>query len=187
MGNSCADVNVVKVKEKQMLTIKTKKIEKVFNIKVIPFSICLGVDTASRTGWCLIHADPNNVMFDYGTINIKTKDKYEKYDRYINKFIDLLKSNYTVVIEESFYGKNVKTFQLLSRLGGFVYAVCHLIGIVDKRFILATSARKNLSFKGNAKKEIIHKEFIKRLNLKIDDPDIIDAMILALNGIIDEK
>ena len=89
-----------------------------------------------------------------------------------------------MIIEESFYGRNVKTFQMLSRLGGFAYAVAHLNGLKEKKFLLATTARKNLGFKGNLKKKVIQKEFIKKLKLQLEDEDIIDAMILALNGIL---
>jgi Holliday junction resolvasome RuvABC endonuclease subunit len=89
-----------------------------------------------------------------------------------------------IIIEESFYGQNIKTFQMLSRLGGFVYAIAQLNNITDVKFLLATTARKNLGFKGNAKKEIIQKEFIQKLELKVEDNDIIDAMILVMNGII---
>ncbi len=168
-----------------MLKIKTKKLEKIFGKKVIPFIECMGVDTASRTGWCLAITDPDYITFNYSFIDIKTTDKYFKYNQYIEIFSGLLKKNYILIVEESFYSKNVKTFQMLSRLGGYVYAMGHMIGIQDKRFILATSARKFLGFKGNAKKQIIQKEFIKKLNLQFDDEDIIDAMILALNGVFE--
>ena len=170
------------------MNIATKTIEKIFKRKVIPFVSVIGVDTASRTGWCKIYTKPDYVTFNYAFIDIKAKNKYYKYNQYIDIFSGLLNQKVdAVIIEETFYGKNVKTFQLLSRLGGLVYAVAHRLGIKDKYFMLATSASKNLGFKGNLKKEIIHKQFIKKLSLKLDDKDIIDAMILALTGILEEK
>ena len=169
-----------------MITIKTNKIEKAFGLKVIPNITCLGVDTASRTGWCKATTYKKEVMFDFGIVDIKTSDKYFKYNRYIETFKSLIDAD-KVVIEESYYSKNVKTFQMLSRIGAFAYASAHLNKIPDTSFILATSARKYLGFKGNAKKEIIQKEFIELLNLKIDDNDVIDAMILSLVGILEEK
>ena len=170
------------------MKLKTKLIEKAFKGKVIPFITVMGIDTASRTGWCKATTAPDYVTFDYNFTDIKTRDKYYKYNQYIDIFTNLLKSEIDIiVIEETYYSKNVKTFQLLSRLGGFVYAAAHTVGIKDKRFILATSARKKLGFKGNLKKQIIQKQFIKKLKIKIDDEDIIDAMVLAMNGILEEK
>ncbi len=170
------------------MKLKTKLIEKAFKRKVIPFILAMGVDTASRTGWCKATTAPDYVDFDYNFIDIKTRDKYCKYNQYINIFSSLLNSEIDIiVIEETYYSKNVKTFQLLSRLGGFVYAAANRAGIKNKRFILATSARKKLGFKGNLKKQIIQKQFLRKLKIKIDDEDIIDAMILAINGILEEK
>ena len=164
--------------------ISTKKIEKAFGMKVVLNISSLGVDTASRTGWCKIVTDKEKLNFDYGFIDVESKDKYFKYNQFIDLFSKMVNTD-KLVIEESFFGRNAKTFQMLSRLGGFVYAIAHLHGQQDKRFLLATSARKYLGFRGNAKKEIIQKEFIEKLDLKITDEDIIDAMILALNGVLE--
>lgn len=170
-----------------MLILRTRKIEKALNIKIIPFLTCMGVDTASRTGWCRLSTDPDNIRLDYGFISIKTPDKYFKYNQYIEIFKDMLLESDILIIEESFYGRNVKVFQMLSRLGGFVYALAHLNGVKEKRFLLATSARKNIGLKGNLKKEIIQKIFCEKIDLEIEDNDIIDSIILALNGVIERK
>lgn len=106
--------------------------------------------------------------------------------QYIEIFDKIISKNDDLVIEETFCGINIKTFQLLSRLGGFVYTVAHLKGVQNKKFILATTARKYLGFKGNSKKKDIQKEFCSQLNIKLDDEDVIDAIILALNGILEE-
>ena len=166
-----------------MITISTKKLEKVFDKQVIPNITCIGLDTASRTGWCTAKTNEKEVVFDYGWIEIDSNDKYFIYNRYVDIFHTLIETD-KVVIEESFYSRNIKTFQMLSRIGAFAYAAAHLKKIKNKQFLLATSARKYLGFKGNAKKDIIQKEFIEVLDLKIDDNDIIDAMILVLNGIL---
>ena len=168
-----------------MITISNKKIEESFQKKVITNISCIGVDTASRTGWCVVDTTDTECIFNYGFVDIKNQDKYFKYKQYIEIFQSLLKSHYKVIIEESFYGRNVKTFQMLSRLGGFVYAVAHLKGVEDKSFLLATSARKGVGIKGNLKKPLAHIEFKKKLGIDIDDEDIIDAVILALNGILE--
>lgn len=173
-----------------MIKIPKKLIEKAFGRKVKPNVDCLGVDTASRTGWCAIStglAEIDFVTAEFGFIDLKTPNKYFKYDKYIELFNQILVPDTKIVIEESFFGRNAKVFQMLSRLGGFVYAVAHLKGIRDKSFILATSARKQLGFKGNAKKAIIQKEFLKKTKLDIDDEDIIDAFVLAFTGVLEDK
>ena len=166
-----------------MLIFNTEKIQKIFKKEVIPNISCLGVDTASRTGWCRAETTIDQIKLDYGFIDIESKDKYFKYNHYIEIFRSLINVD-ILVIEESFYGQNAKTFQMLSRLGGFVYAVAHINNQKHKRFLLATSARKFLGLKGNSKKAEVQKEFCKKLNLKLEDEDIIDAIILAFNGIL---
>jgi len=170
-----------------MLKISNKKLEKAFNKRIKKSVVCLGVDTASRTGWCKAVANDKECTFDYGFINVNSKDKYFKYSQYIEILDGIISKDEDLIIEETFCGINIKSFQLLSRLGGFVYAVAHLKGVQHKKFILATTARKFLGFKGNAKKEIIQKQFIKKLGIEIDDEDVIDAIILALNGILEER
>ena len=54
-------------------------------------------------------------------------------------------------------------------------------------FILATTCRKQLGFKGNLKKPIIHKMFKERLDIELDDEDVIDAIMLALTGVLEEQ
>ena len=173
-----------------MIKITKSKLEKEFGLIVEHNVVCMGFDTASRTGWCKASTGPESqdyVEFEYGWIQVKTTDKYFKYNKYIEACSSLIRKEYRVVVEETFFGTNAKTFQLLSRLGGFVYAVAHKHGVGEKWFALATRARKYLGIKGNMKKELVQKELIKRLDLKIKDEDIIDAIILSLNGILLEK
>jgi len=164
--------------------IENKKIEEAFGRKVIPNISSLGVDTASRSGWCKIITSKDNISIDYGFVDVKSTDKYFKYNRYIEIFSQMVNTD-KLIIEESFLQYNPKTFQMLSRLGGFIYAIAHLHGQQDKRFLLATSARKFLGLKGNGKKVDVQKDFKERLGLKLTDEDIIDAMILALNGVLE--
>jgi len=163
-------------------------IKKAFNKKIVPLTRCIGLDIASRTGWCRITTGFNSashLKIDYGFIDVQTTDKYFKYNRYIEAFTNLIFVGDKVIIEESFYGRNVKGFQMLSRLGGFAYSLSHLKGIKEKSFILATTARKNLGFKGNVKKQEVHKQFKDRTGIDLKDEDVIDAFILALNGILE--
>ena len=165
-----------------MITLTNQQIKKAFNRTLIPNISCLGVDTASRTGWANATTETDTVKIEYGFVDIDSKDKYYKYNKIIEFFANFPRTD-KVIVEETFYGRNVKTFQMLSRLGGFIYAIAHLKKLPHKEFLLATTARKILGFCGNAKKEIIQDEFRKRLELTITDNDIIDAIILALIGV----
>ena len=169
------------------MKISTKKIEKNLGIKLIPFVTCLGIDTASRTGWAKIESNPDETTLDFGFIDMKNQDKYFKYDYFIRIFSGLLnpKTINKVVIEETFYGQNVKTFQMLSRLGAFAYTLACLNGI-ERGFILASSARKKLGLKFRKKKDV-HADFLSKLKLDLDDEDVLDAIILAIGGIKDDR
>lgn len=167
-----------------MLKISISKLEKQLGKLIRKNFTCLGVDTASRTGWCRIKIDSKEVEMDYGFIDIESKDRNFKFNQMIEIFPDLIKGCDKVVIEDVFLKFNVMVHSFLSRIGMIVYVLCHLQGIKEKDFIWATTARKNLGFKGNAKKEEIHEEFKERFNINIEDEDIVDAIVLALQGVI---
>lgn len=178
-----------------MLSIKTKKIEKIFNKKVIPFITVLGLDTATRTGWCRITTDPDYVNMDYAIIHIDTTDRYFKYNEIIQMFSNLVRTKERVIIEDTYLkifkiknrtimSSNPKTFRLISRIGAIAYTLAYL-NKCNVEFLMASTARKNLGFKGNQKKKLFHKEFLKKLNIKVEDEDIVDAITLALNGILE--
>jgi Holliday junction resolvasome RuvABC endonuclease subunit len=169
-----------------MITIPTKQIEKALGIKVNPFLRCLGVDTASRTGWCMVLTNPDSVQIDYGFIDIKSKDRYFLFNELIRIFSELVKNQDIIIIEDVFLKFNVNTHSFLARIGMIVYVLAQLNGIKEKRFMWATTARKNLGLKATAKKAIIQQDFTKKLKMQLEDEDIIDAIILALNGVCEQ-
>ena len=169
-----------------MITIKTKVLEKKLGKPIKVNITVLGVDTASRTGWCKIVTTDKEVKIDYGFIDIDSKDRNFKFNQMIDIFPSLIKGCDKVIIEDVFMKFNVMVHSFLSRIGMIVYVICHQQGIKDKDFVWATTARKKVGLKGNAKKEAIHKEFIEKFGIEIDDEDIMDSIILALNGIIFE-
>jgi len=173
-----------------MIILKIKELEKRLNKSIKHNVKCLGVDTASKTGWALITTDNSEVMIDYGTLNIKSSNNYHKYN-YLIKFFDNLiynnlNKNSIIVIEDTFFHFNPKMFAFISRIGMIVYTIAEICNIKNKYFITAAQARKNLGFKGTAKKEEIHRQFRNSLYINIKDKDVVDAIILALNGIIKE-
>jgi len=173
-----------------MIILKIKDLEKKLNKLIKRNTKCLGVDTASRTGWALITTNSNEVIIDYGILNIKTTNNYYKYNYLIGFFDKLiynnLNKNSVIVIEDTFYHFNPKMYAFISRVGMIVYTIAEICSVKNKYFITAAKARKNLGFKGTAKKEEIHRQFRDSFYINIKDKDVVDAIILALNGIIKE-
>ena len=144
------------------------------------------MDTATRSGWCKIVTTKTTVTFTYGFIDVQAKDALHKYNQMIDLFQMLIQDVSKVVIEDTFLRFNPKVFKILSRMGGFVYAICHLKGI-PASYITPSESRSYLGFTSKAKKEIIHKEFHSKLpQLSIKDPDIVDAIVVALSGVLKE-
>lgn len=172
-----------------MLKLNTEDLEKKLGKKLKRNFTCLGLDTASRTGWAILQVKDSLTTLDFGVVDVHTKDFYYKYDNLIDIFTDLLnkvfdqKHEKKVIIEDVFFSKNVNTLKILSRIGMIAYVLCYEKGL-KKEYLLATQARMKLGFKGNQKKEEIHKQFLERLKLDIKDVDAIDAIILSFAGTI---
>lgn len=141
----------------------------------------LGLDTATKTGWTLLKTTKKKITFKYGTFKVNVKDTNFKYNEIIDIFQELIKPEYKVVIEDTFYRFNPAMFRLISRIGGIAYTIAHLKKC-EVNYIFATSARKLLGLKGNGKKEDVQAEFLRMTDIKEVDNDIVDSCILALTG-----
>jgi Holliday junction resolvasome RuvABC endonuclease subunit len=148
--------------------------------------IILGIDTASRTGWCIAKSNSKNIEFNYGFIHIDTKNDYFKYNEIIKVFDSIIKPEYDVIIEDTFFRFNPKMFRLISRIGAIAYTLAHIKGC-KAEFIAPSPARKNIGFKGNVKKAIFQKAFLDKIKFELTDIDIIDALVLSLNGLIKKE
>lgn len=176
-----------------MIKLERKFVEKQLKRKVIDGAICLGVDPASRAGWAIAEVKEKHIEIDCGFINIKSKDILEKYN-YIAEFFDnLIKTKMNpnndkcvIVIEDVFFGLSVNTLKVLARIGMIIY-IYSLIHKIPRRFVLPMVARSFLGLKGNGKKEVVQEQFKKLLNLELEDEDIIDAIVLSLNGVLREN
>lgn len=146
----------------------------------------IGFDTASRTGWCRITTSDKIAKFDFGFVAVKTKDQ-KRFNDYIDIFNQMIVDVDTVVMEDTYMGFNVQVFKLLTRLGAFIYCLCELKGIEDKWFITPSASRAFLGLESKAKKEDVHIQFHKMIPKfhKVIDIDILDSIILALCGILE--
>ena len=174
-----------------MIKLKVKEVEKSLGMKLDKAIVSIGVDTASRAGICTAHADKEFLYLDTSFIDIKSTDLYFKYNQLIKSFRSLLTidkpENYRLVIEDTFFGRNVNVLKMISRMGMIVYMCGHDAGIQDITFIYPTSSRKKIGIKGTLKKEAVHVELKKILKIELPDPDIADAILLSIGGLIKEN
>jgi len=169
-----------------------KELEDILGVPVTKKIKVLGLDTASRTGWCILDTNKPTIKIEYGFIDVKSKSKLAKLNTFIKVFSDLIHEDYKVVVEDVFLryyfwgGKqraNVAGFALLCRIGSIAYTIAKLKNC-SATYINASSARKKLGLK-KSKKADVQAEFKKKFGFdEIKDEDIIDALVLALGGLI---
>jgi len=168
------------------LALRIKDVEKSFDIKLKRNTKVLGIDTASTTGWAIITTEDELLYLDYGVIKVDTKDKYFKYNEIIDIFSNLIKEEYDVIVEDTFFRFNPAMYRMISRIGAIAYTLAHLRGC-NVKYVGPSTARKHLGIKGNAKKVDAHKQFHDKIKLEFINNDVTDAMILAFNGLLMEE
>jgi len=169
-----------------MIDLKISDLEKKLNKKILPYKQILGLDIATRTGWATVKTTNQKLILDYGFLEAKTQDPYAKLNQYVEYFNTLINHNDEIIIEDCFFGINVVTLKLLARLEGIAYCVAQEKGCKKQpRLINASSARKIIGAKGNAKKPEVAQWIEDTLNIKLKDNDAADAIILAFNGVLD--
>lgn len=168
-----------------LLSMLIKEFEKKIGKVLKKNCFVLGLDTATKTGWTVLKTTKKKIYFTHGTFKVDTKDTNFKYNEIIDIFQKLIQPKQQVVIEDTFYRFNPAMFRMISRIGAIAYTIAHLKGC-EVSYIFATTARKNLGLKGNGKKEEVQAEFLRMTNIKEIDNDIIDSIILALNGALEK-
>lgn len=192
------------------MTFKIKDIEKKLGFKLLRNTMVLGVDTASTTGLAILETNNKSLMVKTSIFKLpEVKKEDELSDKFVEKLEFMLRSirdfkkkefgykkasKTILVLENSFLSFNPVTFGLLRMLCGIIFA--ELFDNFEKiKIIFPMSARKNVGFKSqlkkgsksiDKKKEIIN--FINNIfETKETSDDIADALILALNGLKEEK
>lgn len=177
------------------MILKRKELENIFSIKLKANVEAIGIDTATRTGWCRIATTKSVVKLDYGFFKVKATHKSFTYQKFVELFQGLFDDSFDVVmIEDTYLGRNPKTFKVLSCLGAIGHTMAILAGQKDIRSLTASQARARLGINTNRKdpgtksvKETIQKRFKAKTGIVLDDDDIVDAIILSLVAIIDEN
>lgn len=138
--------------------------------------ISLDISSAS-TGWCYM---VDGELLDYGTIRPKKSlDKPEKlviFRGELKVVLKKFKPNYTV-IENGFFGKNVKTLKVLSNFAGVAMECCSsTVGVTP--YIMSNSTPKS-HFKVKNKEGLFEKivELYEFKNFNYNEHnDITDAI-----------
>lgn len=174
-----------------MIKLKVNEIEKRLGKKLSKNITSVGVDTASRAGVCIASADKDYLYLDVYFIDIDSTDIYFKYNKLIESFKQLFSQKFekslSVIIEDTFFGRNVNVLKMISRMGMIVYMCASELKDAKIQFIYPTTSRKNLNIKGTLKKQEVHKELFKLIGKKLPDEDISDAVVLALYGLTEEN
>jgi len=189
---------------KYLKKIKLSTVEDFLEVKLTPNKIVIGWDVSMRsTGIAVIRTSATYLtveILDKIKIPKKINDKdaldlfIDQVDSFARKISQTYKIDYNI-IEDCFFGNNVRTLKALARHSALVYDRFRGLSRIQY-FILPTKARGLVNFKKSdkkikgqdLKKEIV--EFINNalsLNLKkTTDQDIADAIVLALAGLVEE-
>jgi len=176
------------------IIFKITDMETMLNKSIKRNTVALGLDTASNSGWAIITTNSKTLKINTGFINVdvkgikdkKTKNKL-RYNAVYDCLKGLIKKEYNVVIEDVFFGRNVYSLILLSRIGGIAWTLAKEKGCKVIKWFSAVQARSRLGLPTNRKKPIVHAAFTEMTGLKLSNVDIIDAVILGLCGIVEEK
>lgn len=175
------------------ITLDIKDLEEVFGCNILRNVTSLGLDTATHTGYAIAKTDNKEVHISIGFINVNVKnikDKYQRnqirYEAVYNNLRNLINSEQRVIIENVYFGKNPNTLIVLSRLGAIAWVLAKEKRCKVIKWRTANQARSLLGIKGNVKKPVVMEMINGLLGTNIKNDDEVDAIVLALNGIIDK-
>jgi len=189
------------------MNFKIKDIEKRLGFKLKRNTYVLGVDTASITGLAILETDKKSLKIKTSIFKLPIVKKTDELsDKFVEKLEFMLLSirdfkktiavkkfeqrKSILVLENSFLSLNPVTFGLLRMLCGIIFAEL-FDNFEEIKIIFPNTARKQIGFKSQlkrgSKREEKKKELINFINsifgTKETSDDIIDAIILALNGL----
>jgi len=175
------------------IVLKITDVEAVFGINIKRNTTALGLDTASTTGYCIAKANTTKLYLDIGYFktdvsNIENSDERDllRYGLVYKNLHGIINKDYITVIENVYYGVNVKVTILLARIGAIAYAIAMEKGVENIIFKSAVQARKLLGIKGNCKKAEIVKQVNELLGINVKNDNEIDAIVLAIGGLKEE-
>ena len=175
------------------LTFDIDTIENTFAVKLKRNTTCLAIDPASKSGLCLAKTNNKKMTLSVSFLNVDVraiKNKQERnelrYSIIAEKLMEIITDQDIVSLEDVYYSVNAGTLILLARIGAIGYTIAKVKKIKKILWNTAVSARKKLGLPCNKKKAVVHAEFGKKLKLtQVTNPDMIDAIVLAIVGLLE--
>lgn len=172
-----------------MIKLPIKDVEiKLFSKLKRDFST-IGFDIAGVTGVCFAKTDKEFVYLDWTLMSWETKAQGDLFRTIYKDFGDLITDEKLVVIEDTHVRFNPAVALLLTRMGAFAMAQC-LNKKIPFELIAPVSARSKVGInqkkipKGKSK-EYIAEWLATILDIKMEENNVADAIILALCGLIE--
>ena len=179
--------------------IKIEKVEAELEVDLCRNMIVIGCDVSMHnTGLAVIKTTDDYLVLDilYNIIVPRKIDLLKAADLFIDQIEDFkrkITQKYKLdinIIEDCFFGKNVKTLKSLARFSILIYDKFRGIATASK-LMLPTQARNLINFKKSSKEikgSKLKKEIISYINnalqTKIKDDNQGDACVLALGGLV---
>jgi len=149
----------------------------------------LGLDISTVcSGWAVIREEDKKLI-GYGSIPLPSSFSFQQKIKELYYFFNAIVENHPIkkiVIEDQFFGKNVQTTKILSRISGVATLVGEL-NRVETIFIPPTKIKKIFTGKGNATKEEVRKKVLELYEVNIGNDDTTDAIATAYAYIIEKK
>lgn len=175
------------------MRIKLDKAEHILGKKIKKNFYSIGLDWATRTGISFIKTDDKYIEIDFMFIEFKDcSDKKDKYRVMVKTLENLLDDQDLAVVEDVFLGLNRAGSMELAKYHAFAVSECVRKNI-NYETIPAVSCRAKLNIlttkkagygRGMAKKAVA--DWLEnKFNIKLEDEDISDAIILGILGIIE--
>lgn len=171
------------------MKLKIKDLENKLGKTIKYYTKVVAFDTAYRTGVCFIVTDSKYAKLEWIFLEFNANTQKEKLRQMYYEFGKLLTNEDLAIIEEVFVGLSRKGSLSLAKMGTLVIAQC-LNKKIDFETISAVSARSKFfkidykKYKGKSKQAVA--DYLKSIDIEVDDSDISDSIILGLCGICEE-
>ncbi len=179
--------------------IALSRVQAELEVDLVVNKVVLGADVAMHdTGLAVIRTTDDYLILDilHNIIVPKKVDLLTGVDLFlsqIGEFKQIIAQKYKLdkmIIEDCFFGKNVKTLKSLARFSILIYD--KLRSITTKyKVVFTTQARNLINFKKSSKSikgSKLNKEIMSYINnalqIEIKDDNQGDAIVLALSGLV---
>ena len=168
------------------MKLKIKDLEKKLNKKIKINYKVVGLDTAKKTGVCFIKTTKDYIYIDWCKLEFDYNNQEEMLKNMFREFGQLFSDENLDIIEEVFVGFSRTGSIHLAKMGTIAIAQC-INKNINFKLILAKSARAKFfvldskKWKGKTKQAVGN--YLESIEIKTDDEDVNDAIILALCGI----